>query len=546
MNTEADLQDALRLWQGDDLPADRSAALLDRLRSDASFRAEFSHLLWTLSLVKTAEAPNPRWIELSEEIGLLSEAPASEKEGVERVVLETIREHPVHFVLSWWRSAAFGALAAALLLVSGLLWMLSNQDWALRPSPPAPLATLVAARSALWKGSTPAIGSSLPAGRLELLGGNISVGFASGVFLFVEGPADFDLRDSQRIFCRKGNIRIRVPQGAEGFCVDTPEGVITDLGTELAIAVQPGANTRVAVFEGKAEASLRVPGQEGVRTQLLEARQGAELIATKGEIRPVELDGFLQSSDIPKPALELSSEYPSLVLGSGAALYWRLQRDEGRRVIPEIANTPALQLRGEITISAEGGGNPSALFRGGALVAEEPWLLPTESYALECWFCAEPMSMGGLMSLATDTAFEKHFAYLEFTTKTPGRHAQSTALRFLNRRPAAGGGGMNIFADPPTLTYGWHHLVAQQSRGSMELYLDGSRIGTAQAAEGPATTLCNLQFGVLREHLESGPPRPSVPVLERPYQGRLAELAIYSKTLAPAEITEHARQRKRP
>jgi hypothetical protein len=543
---EPDLLDALRLWQGHELPAERSSLLLAKLETDPAFRSEFARLVWTLSLARTAQAPAPRWLELSEAIGLLEDAPPAHARQLENAVLQTIRTEPARFVLSWWRNATLGTLAAALALIAGLVWMLSNQHWHLRPSPPPPLASLIATRSALWKGTPPPVGSALPAGRLELLSGSISIGFSSGVLLFIEGPADLDLQDAQRVFCRQGRLRMRVPQGAEGFCVDTPEGVITDLGTELGIAVQPGKNTRVAVFEGQAEASLRVPGQQGVRTELLQAKQGAELFASLGEIRPAPLDGFLQSSEIPKPALRLTDEYPALVRGSGAALYWRLQKADADRTHGETPETPPLQLRGDVAISADEGGHSSALFKGGALVAEQNWTLPSESYAMECWFCADPMSLGGLAGLAVDPSFDKHFAYLEFTTKTPGRTSQSAALRFLNRRPAAGGGGMNIFADHPNLTYRWHHLVAQQSAGFMELYLDGSRIGTAQAARGPETTLCTLQFGVLREHLQSRSPRRGATPLERPYQGRLAEVAIYAKTLTPDEIQLHARQQRLP
>lgn len=549
------VQDALAALQGADCSAELLETLRQRLHSDSPFRAELAQALWTLSLTRIAQASSPRWISLWEELQsappVAPTAPThpvvssqtSASPPFEASLLEHIRSEPLRFVRPWWRWAACGALAASLVLAASLGWVL-QQPHSASPSLTPPFATLLAAQSPAWsfpspKIPLPTLGNPIPPGRIRLLSGSVSIGFASGAFVVLKGPAEFELLEPQRLFCWEGQIRLRIPPGAEGFCIETPEGVVTDLGTELGVHVRQGETTRVAVFEGKAEASVTVPGQKGVRTELLQARQGAELFAQSGEIRSTSIEGFLDSKDVPLPNLRLPEDYPTQVLASRPALYWRLNRLETNRIPNEIPDAPALQRFGNVELSPDAGGTTSARLAGGALYAERPWILPSEAYALECWFCPEPTAVSALAALTTGPAFDLHFSYLEITTRVPGHSPNPGAIRFLNRRPPGGSGGMNIFGQPRLLAYRWHHLVAQQSRGFMELFVDGESIGSAQAPPGPDATTCAIYFGALRHVFTPTPENPSRP-LERPYQGRLAETALYTHLLRPEEIRQHA------
>jgi hypothetical protein len=89
----------------------------------------------------------------------------------------------------------------------------------------------------------------------------------------------------------------------------------------------------------------------------------------------------------------------------------------------------------------------------------------------------------------------------------------------------------------------WHHVVGQKSGDTVQLYVDGERVGSSpvkpDAKEaGGLTTACRLLVGRLKRH--SHPPWTSE---IRAFEGRLAELAVYDRPLRPEEIRRHARLR---
>ncbi len=554
---EPDLADALRAYQGGAFPEERLRELVHRLRTDSAFREAFGDAVWILGLSRLAQAPEPRWTGLCEEMGWLNPGSAAGDprgenpgavEGFENLdrVLGEVRREPAPYVRAWWRRAAVLALAACLVLLAGLGWM-----WGGRQPDAAGggLGDVVSAEGAVWENRSIRVGSEVRVGPLKLLRGNASIGFHSGVLLFVEGPADLEFRDSSRIWCGRGRLRLRVPPGAEGFVIDTPEGVVTDLGTELGVEIAPGRSTRLAVYEGKAEASLRVPGQGGVRTEVLGEKQGAELVGAQGVIRRMPIEELQGVGRIPMPGLRLAPGYREQVLEAGPVFYWRLDRVEGDQVAGETEGTPVLWKKGAVDFVEDTAGTRSAWFRGGALAVGEAVDFPGEKYAVECWLCAEPMSSGGVLGLAEDDRFQRHFGYVEFTNRLAGSgHGQASALRFLHRRPAGGGGGMNVLVPQPGLAYRWHHWVVQQDSGRLEVYQDGKRVGRAEAGSDPggAGAPCWIQLGALRENL-AGTKRMKngsvLPVLERPFLGRMAEMAIYSRPLSEQEIRRHAQSR---
>src|SRR4051812_18411405 len=84
----------------------------------------------------------------------------------------------------------------------------------------------------------PVEGEILAARRLRLRAGGATLTFLSGVTLTLEGPADLDLVTIDRVFCRLGRLRARVPEGAEGFVVASPGSAVVDMGTEFGLNVE--------------------------------------------------------------------------------------------------------------------------------------------------------------------------------------------------------------------------------------------------------------------------------------------------------------------
>lgn len=534
---EKDLRDALIAWQDGELPLERVNELLARLRSDTAFRSALAEEVWTLSLTRVAQAPAPRWLALHEELGLTgSSKPDTTNEKRRQALLTAVRREPVRFVNAWWQRAAYGSMAAAALALGMVLWRTPDPDASGRGPM---LAVLVQSDKAQWKGQPTATGSALRAGRLQLASGRASVMFTSGVTMDFEGPADLDLLTVDRVVCRAGRLRTHVPKGAEGFCVETPKGTVTDLGTELGVSVSPDGKTNVAVFEGQAEVSLQMSGQQGVRTALLNAGESTELVPDTGEIRAMSKTAFLAPVARRLPALRLAPHYLGIIRTASPLHHWRLDRIKDGAVPNEVPNAPVLRLGGGASIQPDEGGRSSALFPGpsapGALYLDALLTRPAPAHAVELWFAADTTEQMSLLALTVPETTRRHIMLVEAGNRRPAHGPEAGIVRYLMRWPASHRGGMNIYSTPAAFPCQWHHLVAQQKDGEMQLFIDGELVGTARSETFPHAVPCALQFGGLEFHPEGDPAK-----IDRPFAGRLAEIAIYDRLLTAKEVRAHA------
>lgn len=65
------------------------------------------------------------------------------------------------------------------------------------------------------------------------------------------GPAQFQFLSPMRARLDRGRLRMRVTEkSGHGFVIETPDGEITDLGTEFGVDVSSGKDSALAVFEG--------------------------------------------------------------------------------------------------------------------------------------------------------------------------------------------------------------------------------------------------------------------------------------------------------
>ena len=176
--------------------------------------------------------------------------------------------------LAWGASAAL-ALATLVLLARNILAIPAhvpldpNEGWnaahalaamaghGLYPPPQALMVNNYPPLSFYLIGAVAGAGHDvLAAGRLRFRSGRVTLSMFSGVVLTVEGPADLELVAIDRVFCRRGRLRTRVPEGAEGFVVASSGSAVIDMGTEFALNVETDGKSQVMVFEGLAEAAL--------------------------------------------------------------------------------------------------------------------------------------------------------------------------------------------------------------------------------------------------------------------------------------------------
>lgn len=133
---------------------------------------------------------------------------------------------------SFWYMAAGAGIAATLILS-----FLTLFQEAKTPIIPA-VAKIEVESEASWAGMLPfTANGDLGAGEIYLKTGVAEIRFVSGVRVSLEAPARLDVINPMRCRLIEGNIIVEVPDGAEGFIVDTPEGHAVDYGTNFAVTV---------------------------------------------------------------------------------------------------------------------------------------------------------------------------------------------------------------------------------------------------------------------------------------------------------------------
>jgi hypothetical protein len=418
---------------------------------------------------------------------------------------------------------------------------------------PAPglLALLIKLDGVRWEpsdGPAPAEGSVLAARGLRLREGRATLSFFSGVTLTIEGPADLDLVSADRVFCRRGRLRVRAPKGAEGFVVATPDSAVVDLGTEFGLNVEGDGKARIMVFEGAAEAALLDALGSPKRTQLVVRSKAFEIDAHADRIKETvaEPSGYVAASSVTVPSLALSPGYSRAVLGAGPKAYWRFESMSDGAIPNAVPGGPALRVHGAVTVADRPRGNGCALFPPGHpdqfLTIDDLWeLAHTPGHAVEFWFMPEGFSRAMLVGLypPVEALPENAYRYVHtLLVETTAQERQSlyrpASIRFLLRWPFNTAAGDNAFSRDVYVPRRWHHVVAQRDRDQLELYVNGVLGCSMTLDPDHPTRSCHLVVG--RRTTDFNDPRDV-----RPFVGRLDELALYDHPLSDEEIETHFR-----
>jgi hypothetical protein len=557
---EPDLRDLLTAWVGGEVEPARCEELLVRVRRDEAFRRAFVAEVWMLGTLKAVQAPESRWLRLEDELGW-SAAEPSAGEGPEERIVRRLHDSPRLRRPGWWRRAL--ATAAAALLVAGLaawLWPRGRHEVpvAVRPNPAVRsypkvdtmvgLAMVIKLDEVQWETTGdphPSEGDVLAAGRLLIRSGRATLSMLTGVVLWVEGPADVELVSDTKLLCHRGSLRVRVPNGAEGFVVSGPGSAVLDLGTEFGLIVEPDGTTRAKVFKGGVEAAVLSAAGIPQRTYLL--KKGSEVYeidSRAGRLKPVAgSEDFIKPSDLTAPPLTPAADYPATILRSRPWGYWRFESMADGAIPNEIRGRPPLRVIGPVRLAGATEGNRCAEFAAVEdrqyLEMEGPWQ-PTwrPGYAVELWCLSVGISTATLASMpAPDTG--NHCFLLELTARTGPLH-KPASVRLLHRWPPGWSGGDNVYSQDPYVPYRWHHVVGQINGARMELFVDGEPAPGLSVAPDHADLPCQFLLGRLTTKPGSGVS------IDRPFVGRLDEVALYDRPLAVEEIREHHRLGTRP
>lgn len=278
---EPDLQELVAAWlRNVELPAARREELLARLRSDGAFRREFVEEIQMHGYVRAAQSAEPRWPVLEEAMGGHEDAP-----GLEDSIMARLAQMPTptrrRTWNPWW---AYGGLAVLALAVFLALWL---PDGVNKPgSQPGGPANGVALRSpavavlshvveVAWADGEPERqeGAELPVGWLRLALGTVQIDLFSGARLFVEGPAQIELRSSGEAFLLVGKVACELGEQARGFRLLTPGLTVVNQGNSFGVKVSESGEQEVHALAGKV--AIGRTGEAG--TSQIAARQARRL-----------------------------------------------------------------------------------------------------------------------------------------------------------------------------------------------------------------------------------------------------------------------------
>ena len=556
---EPDLCDLMAAWLGREIEPARREELVARLRGDESFRAAFVAEIRMLGMLKTVQSPEPRWLRLEDELGWSASEPSSVETLEDRIVRQLDgppRPRPYRR-LRW-------TAAAAILLGVGLglsYWMRGP-----RPAPVAVarayprvdtvtgLAMVVKLDAVRWDPAGephPMEGDVLAAGRFRFASGRAVLSMLTGVVLDVEGPADVELISSDKVVCRRGRIRARVPSGAEGFLVLGPGAAVVDLGTEFGLNVGADGKMQGRVFKGRLEAALLSAEGTPQRSYFLDAAgadatKAFEVDSRSGRIDAVEAPGdFVAASDPISPALDLDADYPAAILRSKPWGYWRFESLAGGVAPNEVPGHPPLRATGAIRLAGPPDGNRSAEFRAGQgrqfLAMDEPWHPPwNPGYAVEFWCLAGSIQHASLVSVVTPKETDHHVFLMELTSRNRLTIHKPASVRLLHRWPPGWAGGDNAYSQDPYVPYRWHHIVGQVRGERIELFTDGEPSSLASVTPEHGDLPCQFLLGRLST-------RPGTGLsIDRPFIGRMDEVALYDRPLTLEEVRGHYRRGAHP
>jgi hypothetical protein len=170
--------------------------------------------------------------------------------------------------VEWPSWMPFGGGRVSLWLAAGLIFFVGWMAWQLgaresRTGPPT------GAQAAQKVAPLPAISG------LRSDSGSATLSLDRIGTITVQGPADFNLVGPMRARLTRGRIKVRITEPAgHGFIVETPDGEVTDLGTEFGLEVIDGKQSGVVVFQGAVD--LRVMKTRAAETDHVERLEGGD------------------------------------------------------------------------------------------------------------------------------------------------------------------------------------------------------------------------------------------------------------------------------
>ncbi|MEQ8838967.1 MAG: FecR domain-containing protein, partial [Lacipirellulaceae bacterium] len=309
--SEKDFDQLVAAWLDGRLSEQDSLVLQTELRSSASARTKFrKYAQLDVALHEFADTSGL----LTPEQLVASALGGSNAEQGKVALASAGSTHKLTSLLGWFPALSVGIAATMLLAVTYLYTRDSSADRLGNPDrsetvanagsegdsqehgkssersvrrPPAPVATLAAAKEAVWEDSQLEIGQALyESETVNLKSGDarISVGF--GAEIVAEAPCSLTFLANDRVRLNHGEVAVDVASWAKGFTIVTEEMDIVDLGTTFTVSASPGVRSETTVLKGL----VRVHPTKSQEKQ----RRG--LLVTEGQQVSVDGNGLLKNA----------------------------------------------------------------------------------------------------------------------------------------------------------------------------------------------------------------------------------------------------------
>jgi hypothetical protein len=194
------------------------------------------------------------------------------------------------------------ALAASLAVLGAGAWLWQAHEGGVPPASLAHVAVITSVAEGI-NAKDYGVGEALAVGRQIVARGRTGLGFANGAQLVLEDRARLELVSASRARLITGRTAAHVPEGAQGFTIETPSVEIVDLGTEFGVAVNEAGESDVHVFKGLVEARLPGDGTQPGSLVELGTDQGRRF-ARDADATGTQVD----ASDFPPPPTPLADD----------------------------------------------------------------------------------------------------------------------------------------------------------------------------------------------------------------------------------------------
>lgn len=485
MNPETTLAKLLEAWQDGGLTKAEEAELLLLLDSDAVLRRRFAEQVHLIGAVRASAEQHPRWLSLFDLLG--HDEHAANVTPFDVATMERISLTPVR---TWYKLPVVRAMAAvlALLLVASFFMKSrgTGKTVVAAADPPGSFVAVVVATSE--QDGQPS-GTYLKSGEISQATGWLTLQTLNGVSVTLDAPFRAELIDHDLIRLNEGRARVRVPEGAEGFKLESPAFDVVDLGTEFAAMVNQDGTGTCRVFEGNADVSLLDSIGEVTRTQRLVANESVRLTPSQQDMQVIaEVNAdYPEIKQPPRPLLALRPSYAAEVMAMKPAGYWRFEHIHDHLVANEVVDGLRLQATGSAAISSEGGGNHSGKLTGWKQA--EFFQIPSQTdsilagdFSISMFAQFEWLQNFALFSAAHyDDEIQGNSFILQSYASFRRSGLNGTGLHAVLRDPPAWDGGVEVYGNTLLRPLHWHHVAATRSGEQITLYLDGVVVGRESA-----------------------------------------------------------------